>query len=51
MRSFYIEDWLMENGVNPVIVILFVLLGITVPLILVRLRYTKKRHNDQKKED
>ncbi|MBQ8214582.1 MAG: hypothetical protein IJZ80_11280 [Clostridia bacterium] len=51
MKNFYIEDWLLENGVSPVVVILFVLLGIILPLIIVRLRYAKKRRNVHEKED
>lgn len=52
MKSFYIEDWLLENGANPLFVILFVLLGIAVPLIAIRLWQAKKhRDNDRKKGD
>ena len=51
MKSFYIEDWMLENGVNPVLVLLLILLGITVPLLIVLIRQWKKHHSDNRKDD
>ena len=51
MKTFYIEDWLLEHGGKSMIVILLVVLGITLPLIVVRLLCLKKHRNDRDRED